>query len=49
MDTSASLNQQMGAQGEALDKLRESMQQLESKITEAKVQIRGWGLGVIGG
>eukprot|EP00904_Undaria_pinnatifida_P012864 jgi/Undpi1/8708/HiC_scaffold_25.g11173.m1 len=38
MDTSASLNQQMGAQGEALDKLRESMQQLESKITEAKGQ-----------
>lgn len=31
----------MAVQGEALDKLRDSMQQLESKITEAKVGGRG--------
>ncbi|CAM9733757.1 unnamed protein product [Scytosiphon promiscuus] len=37
LDTSASMGQQMTVQGEALDKLRDSMQQLEAKITEAKV------------
>ncbi|CAM9812258.1 unnamed protein product [Laminaria digitata] len=40
MDTSGSLNQQMGTQSEALEKLRDSMQQLEAKITEAKVRDR---------
>ncbi|CAM9739948.1 unnamed protein product [Hapterophycus canaliculatus] len=38
LDTSASMGQQMTVQGDALDKLRDSMQQLEAKITEAKGQ-----------
>lgn len=38
LDTSASIDQQMVVQQGALDKLRDSMQQLESKITEAKVR-----------
>eukprot|EP00752_Nemacystus_decipiens_P005694 g5154.t1 len=38
LDTSASMAQQMAVQEDALDKLRGSMQQLESKITEAKGQ-----------
>ncbi|CAM9839770.1 unnamed protein product [Ectocarpus sp. 4 AP-2014] len=38
LDTSGSTGMQMDAQGEALDKLRDSMQQLEAKITEAKGQ-----------
>lgn len=37
MDTVASFAQQMGVQGAALDKLRDSTQQLEAKITEARV------------
>lgn len=39
LDTSGSIGQQMTVQDGALDKLRDSMQQLESKITEAKVRI----------
>lgn len=31
------MGMQMDTQGQALDKLRDSMQQLEAKITEAKV------------
>lgn len=31
----------MAVQGDALDKLRDSMQQLEAKITEAKVGGKG--------
>lgn len=40
LDTSANMGQQMTVQGDALDKLRDSMQQLEAKITEAKVRER---------
>ncbi|CAM9775425.1 unnamed protein product [Discosporangium mesarthrocarpum] len=37
VDTSASLSQQIEMQGDSLAKLRDSTQQLEAKITEAKV------------
>lgn len=38
VDTAEGYNQQMVVQGAALDKLRDSTQQLESKITEARSQ-----------